>query len=756
MLVSMQTKDKVMTSSQRPGHRWLAVYGACMLSGLAMAADAPERPWMNTSLSADQRAALVLKAMTQDEKFRLIRSDFGDSQDGKPMAAGALGTAGYVPAIPRLGLPALHESDAGLGVAKPLKVGATALPAGLATAASFDPKIAYAGGAMIASEAHRKGFNIMLAGGVDLVRDPRNGRNFEYAGEDPLLAGIIVGQAIRGIESQHVVSTIKHFAINDLETGRNTLTAQIDPKDARESDLLAFEIAIESGHPGSVMCSYNRVNTIYACENDWLLNQVLKRDWGYPGFVMSDWGAVHSAGKSALAGLDQESAGEVFDKEVYFDKPLRAAVASGEVPQSRIDDMTRRILRSLFAAGVIDHPAKVMPIDYQVSRQVAQQAEEAGAVLLRNEHDLLPLSPTLKSVALIGGHADKGVLTGGGSSAVAPPGGSAVTGLAPIGWPGPRIYQRSAPLMAINQRVQGRATYADGRDIAAAAKLAAQSDVAVVFVEQWAAESFDVPDMTLPDDQDALVAAVTKANPRTVVVLETNGPVKMPWLEQSGAVLEAWYPGAAGGEAIARLLFGEVAPSGRLPLTWPRDESQLPRLTIPGAGLDAIGLHPQGAVADEVDYHIEGADVGYRWFQRRNIEPLFPFGYGLTYTHFGYARVQPQFAHGKLTVAFDVSNRGKHEGVDVPQLYVTLPGEKRTRRLAGWSRITLKPGETRHVEITAEPRLLADYDEAKRQWLRPAGSYRLQVGHAASSFDGEATIELPADSCTDTACNASR
>ena len=392
------------------------------------AADAPPRPWMNTSLSPDQRAELVLKAMTQDEKFRLIRVDFGEARNGKPMPVGALDSAGYMPAIPRLGLPALQETDAGLGVARPdlSGKGATALPSGLATAASFDPQIAYAGGAMIGNEARRKGFNIMLAGGVDLQRDPRNGRNFEYAGEDPLLAGTIVGHALQGVQSQHVISTIKHYALNALETGRQTLTAQIDPKAARESDLLAFEIAIGIGHPGAVMCAYNRINGVYACENDWLLNQVLKHDWAYPGFVMSDWGAVHSAGKSVMAGLDQESAGEYFDTMVYFDQPLRAAVASGEVPQARIDDMVRRILRSLFAVGVMDHPSQQAPLDAVADAAVAQRTEEAGAVLLRNEHDLLPLSPTLRSIAVIGGHADRGVLTGGGSSAVMPIAGNAV------------------------------------------------------------------------------------------------------------------------------------------------------------------------------------------------------------------------------------------------------------------------------------------------------------------------------------------
>lgn len=698
------------------------------------------RPWMNSRLSPDQRAALVLKAMTQDERFRLLRTESGDSH---PRPPGALGSAGYQPAITRLGLPAIQESDAGLGVAKPLEVGATALPSGLATAASFDPTLAYEGGAMIGSEAHRRGFNVMLAGGADLVRDPRNGRNFEYAGEDPLLGGLMVGNAVAGIRSQHVVSTIKHFALNDLETARNTLSANIDRAAARESDLLAFEIAIETGHPGSVMCSYNRINFVYACENDWLLHRVLKRDWHYRGYVMSDWGAVHSAAKSALAGLDQESAAAAFDKQVYFDKPLRAAVASGEVPKPRIDDMARRVLRSLFAAGVIDHPAKPAPIDFNTDRKVAQRVEEAGAVLLRNRNSLLPLS-TAQSVAVIGGHADKGVLTGGGSSAVQSPEGNAVPGVPPTNWPGPRIYQPSAPLAAIERRARSQVNFADGKDIAAAARLAAHSDVAVVFVEQWAGESFDLPNLALPGNQDALVEAVTRANPHTIVVLETNGPVAMPWLNRVGAVLEAWYPGAAGGEAIARLLYGEVDPSGRLPVSWPRDESQLPRPTIPGAGLAAIGLPPHGKPAEDVDYNIEGADVGYRWYQRKHLEPLFPFGHGLTYTQFEYSGFEPHAEHRRVTASFTVTNRGPREGVDIPQLYVTLPGPGEVRRLAGWCRIRLKPGQSTHLTVTADPRLLVNFDSRGQHWQRPAGVYLLQLGHSATSFQGQGKVALTA------------
>jgi beta-glucosidase len=733
-------------------------------SGATLAAQAPStvavaaRPWMNAALSPDQRATLLTAAMTQDEKFRLIRSDYGADFEGKHnKPAGSKATAGFIPAMPRLGLPAIHETDAGQGVARPLAFGDgdTALPAGLAAAASFDPQAAYKGGAMIGSEAHRMGFGVLLAGGIDLVRDPRNGRNFEYAGEDPLLAGTIVGAAIRGIQSQHVVATIKHYALNDLETDRNTLSANIDRTAARESDLLAFKIGIAEGKPGSVMCSYNRLNSVYTCEDDWLLNQVLKKDWKYPGFVMSDWGAVHSAAKAANAGLDQESAGERFDKKVYFDKPLRAAVASGAVPQSRINDMVHRILRSFFAVGAFEHPARVAPINYKADAKVSQHAAEKGMVLLRNQNNLLPLADNVGSVAIIGSHADVGVTTGGGSSAVKPRGGSPVTGLQPTAWPGPKMYQRSSPMQAIGKRNGGKVAYASGDDIAAAARLAAKSKVAIVFAEQWTAESFDMPTMDLPGNQDALIAAVTKANPHTIVVLETNGAVKMPWLDQTASVLEAWYPGANGGEAIARLLFGEVDPAGHLPITWPKNESQLPRPTIPGAGLAAIGIPPQGKPLQDINYNIEGADVGYRWFQKKGLTPLFPFGYGLTYTTFNYGKPQLHVDGDAVTATIKVTNSGKREGVAVPQLYVTPPGQDQTRRLAGWARVDLKPGETRTVTINASPLRLASFDEAKHGWIRAAGDYRFELGKSADDFVGSSTLKLTAATCDVSACHAS-
>lgn len=723
--------------------RCAIVFGLATWMGLAIAQPAPAvHPWSDAKLSPDQRADLLLKQLSQDDKFHLIRSYFAGPRkpEDKPVPPGYLGSAGYIPAIERLGIPAIQESDAGLGVAtsERMRPGdyATPLPAGPVTAASWDPQVAFRGGAMIGGEAHAKGFNVLLAGGTNLMREPRNGRNFEYAGEDPLLAGTIVGEAIRGIESQHVVSTIKHFALNDQETARTTVDVRIGEQAMRESDLLAFELAIERGKPGSVMCSYNKLNGDWACENDYLLNQVLKRDWKYPGFVMSDWGGVHSAAKAVNAGLDQESAAEIFDKEIYFDAPLREALAKGEVKQARIDDMAKRILRSFFAAGVFEHPAKKAPIDERANLAVARETLEAGAVLLRNQHGLLPLDMAkLESIAVIGAHADKGVLAGGGSSLVTAKGGNAVPGLKPSDWPGPVMYHPYAPLQALQSMApKAKVQFAGGEDAAAAAALAAKSQIAVVFVQKWAGEAFDASDLSLPDGQDALVAAVAKANPHTIVVLENGSPVAMPWLEQVGAVLEVWYPGGDAGNGIANLLAGKVNPSGRLPLSWPRDVSQLPRPELPGA---AGGTPPES-----VDYAIEGANVGYRWYQSKGIQPLFPFGYGLSYTTFGHGPLKVDAKDGKVTATVTVRNTGKRAGADVAQVYVQVPGAK-AQRLAGFAKVFLKPGEQRELSIPLERRLLADFDTAKHGWVVRGGEYVVSEGRSLADLGKPVTVQLP-------------
>ena len=334
--------------------------------------------------------------------------------------------------VDRLGIQAIKESNAGLGVAIPLENGghdpidqATALPSGLALAATWNPQLAYAAGSMIGEEARRKGLNLLLAGAANLARDPRSGRNFEYAGEDPLLTGTIVGETIRGISDRHVISTIKHFALNDQETKRNSVDALIDDAAFRESDLLAFEIASERGRPGAVMCSYNLVNGVHACEHQWLLDRVLRQEWGFRGWVMSDWGAAHSTVTAAAAGLDQQS-GVEWDGQAYFGEPLATAVQEGVLPGGQLDAMALHVLHALFAAGVVDDPPQPAPLDVDADAGIARQVAEQGIVLLKNDHDLLPLSRAARHIAVIGGHADIGVMSGGGSSQVIPIGGPAL------------------------------------------------------------------------------------------------------------------------------------------------------------------------------------------------------------------------------------------------------------------------------------------------------------------------------------------
>jgi beta-glucosidase len=730
---------------------------ACIISTAAACANSAEqssaktaetpRPWMKSSLTADQRADLILKEMTQDEKLKLVFGHFGTDmpwKNFKKHPAALPHSAGYVEGVPRLGIPAQFETDAGLGVAAqgtgPNAREGTSLPAGIATAATWNLDLAYKGGAMIGAEARATGFNVMLAGGVNLLREPRNGRNFEYAGEDPLLAGTMVAAQINGIQSNHIISTLKHFAINNQETGRFTLDAKIEDASARMSDLLAMQFAIEKSDPGSIMCAYNRVNGYYACENDYLLNQVLKTDWAYRGYVMSDWGATHSTVAAANNGLDQESGWE-FDVTPYFSGALKEAVSNGFVPQARLDNMLKRILRSMFDKGLFDYPVAAKgKIDYAAHALVSQRDAEEGIVLLKNDKNLLPLNSSLKKIAIIGSHADVGVLAGGGSSLVYPIGGSAVKGIEPLIWPGPVVFHPSSPMKAIQRHApQAQVSFNAGTDLKAAAKLAAEADVVIVFATQWVGEALDARTLSLPSNQDALISAMAAANPKIVVVLETGGPVTMPWINQVGSVMEAWYPGTGGGEAIASVLFGAVNPSGRLPASFPVSESQLPRPI-----LDGDPATPDARF--EVKYH-EGAAVGYKWFDLKGYKPLFPFGHGLSYTQFAYSGLTGKTVNGNLQVSFTVTNTGKVKGKDVPQVYVS-PSQNNweaPKRLGGWDKVELMPGESKSVSLSVDPRLLGMYDSATKTWRIAAAGYKVTVAHNAGDLaPSSVTVNLAA------------
>lgn len=699
--------------------------------------------------AADARAAATVRQMTEDEKVVLTHGIMPLMLGGKPVTipADAIPGAGYIAGIDRLGIPALKETDASLGVSYAMgarKDGATALPSGVAQAASWNPDLMYRGGAMIGSEARAKGFNVLLAGGVNLMRDPRNGRTFEYLAEDPLLSGILVGAAIRGVQSNDIISTIKHFALNGQETGRKFVDVKISEAAARESDLLAFQIGIEQGQPGSVMCAYNRVHGEQACASDWLLNKVLKQSWGYKGFVMSDWGAVPNV-EAAIKGLDQQS-GEQLDPGVFFGDELNAKAAADPVWKARLDDMNRRVLTAIYASGLDKNPAKPGgKIDFAANAMIAEEVAKQGIVLLKN-NGALPLAKTAKSIAVIGGYADGGVLSGAGSSQVHGEGGPAVS--RPAGgkgiWAGfiAQQYHRSSPLDAIQALAKdAKVTFRDGRYIADAVEKAKQSDVAIIFATQWQTEGLDLPDLSLPEGQDELIAAVASANPNTIVVLETGGPVKMPWLDKVAGVIEAWYPGARGGPAIASVLFGDTNPSGRLPLTFPASEAQLPRPRLDGSDWVEPDFSGSPASAGDkltADYDIEGSDVGYRWFARQGTRPLFPFGYGLSYTTFESTGL----TFKGLTASLTVKNTGKREGADVAQLYLLSRAGDAKRRLVGFQRVNLAAGASRNVTLTIDPRILADWKDGT--WTMPAGEYTFALGKDAETLGSPVKIKLPA------------
>jgi len=731
----------------------VALATASMISLTQSDAHAQARPTLAPAplpspAQARARADAIVARMTQDEKLALVHGLFPPMAQGKSSNE-LIPSAGHIDGIPRLGIPLVRESDASLGVANQVEQRkgdvATALPSGLATAASFDPDIARAGGTMIGAEARAKRFNVLLAGGVNLTRDPWNGRNFEYLGEDPLLAGTLAGAHIAGVQSNRIVSTVKHFALNAQETGRMIVDARIGEAALRMSDLLAFQIAIERGRPGSVMCAYNKVNGDWSCENGHLLNDVLKRDWGYGGWVMSDWGAVHSTVKAANAGLDQQS-GQELDKSLYFSAPLAAAVGRGAVSQGRLDDMVARYLTGLIETGAYDTPtaASTVTPDYAADAAVAQRAAEAGIVLLKNDGALLPIARTARRIVVIGGNADVGVLSGGGSSQVRSVGGAPVE--IPLAYGGSASFARityhaSSPLLALRRALPGvDVTWVDGRNLNATIAAAKAADLAIVFATQWTTEADDVANLRLPDHQDALIAAVAAAQPRVVAVMETGGPVLMPWIAQVPVVVQAWYPGQRGGEAIANILTGKVNPSGRLPITFPADAAQ-PVRPRP-VGLDRMDAQEVAAAADPgaaagrapegfpVDY-VEGADVGYRWYARKAMTPLFPFGHGLSYTQFAYRN--PVVTGGRtLSVSFDVVNTGARAGADVPQMYVARGAGVAPMRLAAFTRVTLKPGETRRITLTAEPRIVADYDVKLPGWRIDAGRYRVALARNAT------------------------
>jgi beta-glucosidase len=487
------------------------------------------------------------------------------------------------------------------------------------------------------------------------------------------------------------------------------------------------------------------VNGDWSCENDWLLNHVLKGAWHFPGFVVSDWDGTHSTEKAAMAGLDMQMPGDE-----YFGAALKQAVTSGRVPLQRLDDMVHRLLRSMFSAGVIDHPPSPRRVvDPFRGREDAQHIAEESIVLLKNDGTLPLDAASLHSIAVIGAHADVGVLSGGGSAQVDAPGGNAISPDTPTQW-SQAVYFPSSPLRYIREHAKGtRVQFDAGTDAASAAALAKSADMAIVFADQYMSESGDAPSLSLPGGQDELISAVAGANPRTIVVLITGNPVTMPWIDHVAGVMEAWYPGIGGGQAIANLLFGSVVPSAKLPITFAKSASDLPHerifgMTSGSAGGDshwvwtADNQQRQSLVAN----YQEGVRFGYKWFDSEGKQPLFPFGYGLSYTSFKYAdlHVDPV----AKTATFTIENIGARSGTEIAQVYVGLPKSsgEHFRRLAAWQRVEVPAGQQRVVTLALEPLALANFNVKKDAWEWASGKYTVSVGGSSRDLPLVADVVL--------------
>ena len=719
--------------------------GACI--AFAQSAD---RPWMNTNLSPEERADLVLKEMTLDEKLSLLHGNgmAHNPQWTMPLTELTNGGAGYVEGVKRLGIPPIVISDAGYGVRDSGANGrySTAMPSSLAAASSWDVESACAFGDVIGGDLRAQGFNMTLGGGVDLAREPRNGRTFEYAGEDPLLAGTVVGNVMKCEQAQHVIGDIKHYAMNDQETGRFFVNSIISKRAMQESDLLAFHIAISIANPGAVMCSYNRINGNFGCQNSYTLREVLEKDWGFKGFVISDWTGTHSTEKASAAGLDQEQ-----PMADYFGPKLKAAVDAGRVPLSEIDDHAHRILYAEFLSGVVDNPIQTSVPDVEKGFEVAQRVEEKSIVLLKNSPAVLPINPArVHSIAIIGGHADVGMLSGGGSAQVDPPGGNAIMppGKGATVWQ-EHIWFPTSPLKALQAKLPNtKIDFDSGKDSQSAANLAKGADLAIVFAYQWLSEDMDVPSLSLPDNQDALIEQVAAANPHTVVVLETGSAVSMPWVNNVAGVVEAWFAGSSGQKALANVLVGDVNPSGKLPLTFPKSDNDLPRPEIqPAPSLaqsqaNADPMSPGGPLNNYVVHYDEGAAVGYKWFEVQHKQPLFAFGFGLSYTTYAYSGLTVDSA-GK-TAHFNVKNTGKRPGTEIAEVYVRLPkgSDEPFERLAGWARVDLAPGETKVVTVTIDPRVLQTFDEATDSWKLASGDYQVLAGASSENTPLSGNLQI--------------
>ncbi len=702
--------------------------------------DPAQRPWCDTALNPDARAELLLGAMTPTERVSLLA---GDELTG---VAGREGShTGTSNGVPRLGIPAIYFSDGPVGTRQGK---ATGMPSPMSLAASFDPGNAATHAAVVGDEVKKKGNDVVYAPAMNMLRTPLNGRTFEYFGEDPFLAGRIAVGWTKGVQGTGVIANAKHFAVNNQEGAalpvplppglplgaggegnRLLVDAKVDERALREIYLPQFEAAVKEGGAGSIMCSYPRVNGQFACENSHLLEDILKRDWGFKGFVLTDYLAAKNTIASLNNGLDLD----IWPTVVYTPLLVDAALATGLASMASVDEHVRRQLRTLFAFGFFDRDAHVddtTRIDQEAHHAAAADIEQQGIVLLRNEDGILPLDAgKVGKVALIGPEADK-LKDGGGSSAI-------------------NEFKLTTPRQAIAAKLGAeRVTFADGSNTAAAVAAARGADVAIVIAGDSMTEGVDKPCMGLncgqsdSVDRDALINAVTAAQPDTVVVLQSGGPTLTPWRERVRGLVEAWFPGQNGGTAMARVLFGDAEPMGRLPATFPVREADEPVAGDPEA-------YPGRLLT--VRYK-EGVFIGYRWFDERKLDVAYPFGFGLSYTTFGFSglRLEPAPGPDDVKVSAVVRNTGKRGGTAVPQLYVGMPESRPGLKqppfqLKGFDKVHLAPGKGKRVTFTLDQRAFSYW--AGGGWDVAPGCYRIAVGASSRDLPLQGTVGRGVSSC---------
>lgn len=725
----------------------LSIGGAVAVSAPAAAEDCSTVPWMDTSKSADERAQALLDASSQHQEYRWLVEQPATLPTQTTWTRAGEPDVVYPAQVACT--PTIVYTD---GPEAVRSAGVTDFPSQIALASTWNLDLAYDKGVAQGQEAFAKRKNVILAPGIGNTRTPLAGRTPEYFGEDPLINGLFAASDVKGIESTgKVAGQLKHFVANEQELDRQTSSSNLDERTLRELYTLPYDIAIDRGQPETMMCAFNQVNGVYICESP-LMQNVLKDDAGFDGFIMSDFGSVHSTAASLNAGLDQE-----LNRPIYFTPAkLDAALAAGTITQARIDEAAFRVIRSYIRAGLFDNPlpaTAAVDASNAANKAVAKQIAEQGSVLLKND-GVLPLSVTPgQKIALFGPTASKTVTTVGGVPTSAISVCSLTLQFRPTFPPSNTLPCEDvvSAETALTQRAAeagATVTWNNGQDVAAAAAQAAAADVAIVFGYQRMGEFNDLTNLKLQGNGDALISAIEQANPKTVVVLQTGSAVEMPWLSGVQGVLENWYGGEQQGPAIASLLFGDVVPTGKLPMTFPKSLADTPTNTpaqYPGVFSDGSTTRPAGTNEIRQVSYSEGLAVGYKWYQSQGIEPLFPFGYGLSYTTFAYDKVQvtPKTTDGKkeIRVMFKITNTGTRTATETAQAYVTLPSSTGTpgSRLIGWKAVTLAPGKHANVTITLssadldELHLLQYWDVSSHGWKTATGTYGVAAGGSSAA-----------------------